>query len=145
MAIYTKTGDKGETGLYSGKRVYKDDLIIEVLGNLDEANSWLGVVGGLTKIQKDLMTICSILAGAKLEFTATKTKALEEKIDKLEKDLPPLDHFVLPWGNLMYGRALVRRAERSLVKLSKSQPVSPAILTYINRLSDYLFMLSRKD
>jgi cob(I)alamin adenosyltransferase len=144
MGIYTKTGDKGKTGLYSGKRVAKDDILIETLGNFDEANSWLGVIGGLSEIQKDLMTICSILAGAKLEFPSSKTTDLEIKIDILEKELSPLDHFIIPIGNIMFGRALVRRAERSLVKLSKSQKISREILKYINRLSDYLFMLARK-
>jgi cob(I)alamin adenosyltransferase len=91
------------------------------------------------------MTICSILAGANLNFPITKTEDLEIKIDILEKELPPLDHFIIPKGQLMFGRALVRRAERSLVRLSRSQAVSPQILAYINRLSDYLFMLSRKN
>ena len=99
MSIYTKKGDKGETGIYSGKRISKDDILIETLGNFDV----------------------------------------------LEKELPPLDHFIIPKGQLMYGRALVRRAERSLVKLSKSQKVNSEILKYVNRLSDYLFMLARKS
>jgi cob(I)alamin adenosyltransferase len=145
MSIYTKKGDKGETGIYSGKRISKDDILIETLGNFDEANSWLGLVGGLEEIQKDIMTVCSILAGAKLKFPNSKTEDLEIKIDVLEKELPPLDHFIIPKGQLMYGRALVRRAERSLVKLSKSQKVNSEILKYVNRLSDYLFMLARKS
>ncbi|MGD0523273.1 MAG: cob(I)yrinic acid a,c-diamide adenosyltransferase [Candidatus Microgenomates bacterium] len=144
MSIYTKTGDKGETGLFSGKRIPKDDILTETLGNFDEANSWLGIIGGLEEIQKDLMTICSILAGAKLEFPDSKTEDLEIKIDVLEKELPPLDHFILPKGKLMYGRALVRRAERSLVRVSRFKKVRPEVLSYVNRLSDYLFMLSRK-
>ena len=105
----------------------------------------MGLVGGLEEIQKDIMTVCSILAGAKLKFPNSKTEDLEIKIDVLEKELPPLDHFIIPKGQLMYGRALVRRAERSLVKLSKSQKVNSEILKYVNRLSDYLFMLARKS
>jgi len=144
MSIYTKKGDKGETGLLGGVRISKDALLIETLGNFDEANCWLGIIGGLPEIQKDLMTISSILAGSDIKFAPEKTRNLEKEIDKIEKTLPPLKHFILPKGKIMYGRAIVRRAERSLVKLSKSQSFNPNILSYINRLSDYLFVLARK-
>ena len=88
MPIYTKKGDKGKTFLFNGKKVSKDSPIINALGSLDEVNSWLGIVGGFTEVQKDLMTLSSILAGAKLNFPLSKTKDLERKIDKLEKLLP---------------------------------------------------------
>jgi len=147
MSIYTKKGDRGETGIFNGKRLSKNSLLIEAIGALDEANSWLGVVGGLEDIQKDLMTISSILAGADLKLPSTKTKKLEKEIDRLDKILPPLKYFILPGGSetgakLHFARALVRRAERSLVSLEiKNYKVE--ILAYMNRLSDYLFMLAR--
>ncbi len=146
MTIYTRTGDKGETGLFSGERVSKDSAIVNALGSLDEANSWLGVVGGLTKIQKDLMTISSILAGAKLDFPLSKTKDLEKKIDKLEKILPKLKGFVIPYGEgakLHFARALIRRAERAVVAIPNLSAIRYPLLTYLNRLSDYVFTLAR--
>ncbi len=149
MPIYTKTGDKGETGLYgSGKRLSKNSPVIQALGSIDEANSWLGVAGGFTEIQKDLMTISSILAGAKLGFPSSKTKDLENKIDKLEKNLPKLKGFIIPHGKsakLHFARALVRRAERAAIALSEVEGLSLYILSYLNRLSDYLFMRARES
>ncbi len=147
MTIYTKTGDKGETGLIGGKRLSKDSPIIHALGSIDEVNSWLGVVGGFKDIQKDLMTISSILAGAKFNFPLSKTKDLEKKIDKLEKKLPKLKGFVIPQGKsaeFHFARALVRRAERAVVALHCSpSTVHRSLLTYLNRLSDYVFTLAR--
>ncbi len=152
MAIYTKRGDKGETSLYDKNsrqniRVSKDSLRIEAIGAIDELNSYLGVASAdLKDIQRDLFTIGSILAGAKLRFPKSKIKKLEKVIDKLEGTLPVLKNFILPGGiqtaaNLQYARALCRRAERAIVRLEiKNQE----ILAYINRLSDYLFMLARK-
>ena len=142
MPIYTKKGDKGKTFLFNGKKVSKDSPIINALGSLDEVNSWLGIVGGFTEVQKDLMTITSILAGAKLNFPLSKTKDLERKIDKLEKLLPKLKGFVIPQGKsakLHFARALVRRAERSVVEL-RIKNYELSILPYLNRLSDYLFV-----
>lgn len=148
MSIYTKQGDKGKTGLYSGRRVSKSSLIIEALGTIDEAVSWLGVVGGQVAIQKNLMTISSILAGAKLKFPKSKTTKLEKEIDKLEKKLPKLAGFIVPGGRgakLHYARALVRRCERVVVSVQSTKyRVQNNILIYLNRLSDYLFMLARK-
>ncbi len=147
MPIYTKKGDRGETGLFRGERVSKNSPVINALGSLDEANSWLGVVGGFKNIQKDLMTISSILAGAKLEFPQSKTKKLELEIDKLEKKLPKLKGFIIPEGKsakVHFARALVRRAERAVVSLHSSRfLVRSSILVYLNRLSDYLFILAR--
>lgn len=146
MTVYTRFGDKGETGLVGGKRLSKNSPIIHALGSIDEANSWLGAVGGFTEIQKDLMTISSILAGAKLDFPLSKTKDLEKKIDKLEKKLPKLKGFIIPGGRgakLHFARTLVRRAERSIVAVPNILHTNPNILTYINRLSDYVFTLAR--
>ena len=148
MTIYTRKGDKGKTGVFNGKRLSKDSLLIGAIGSIDEANSWLGVVSGFEEIQKDLMTISSILAGAKLKFSSVKSKKLEKEIDKLDKILPPLKHFILPGGSetgakLHFARTLVRRAERAVVGLLNKEKVKPEILIYLNRLSDYLFMHAR--
>lgn len=148
MAIYTKTGDKGKTCTFSGKRVLKSSKLTGVIGAIDELNSFLGIIGGLEDIQGDLFTINSVLAGSKLHFFSSKTKKLEKKIDKWEGKLPVLKNFIYYGGTreaslLFFARALARRAERSLVELSGEQKVPEAILTYINRLSDYLFMFAR--
>ena len=146
MAIYTKKGDKGKSSVLDGKRIPKSSPIFEALGALDEVNSWLGVVGGFTKIQKDLIAISSILAGAKLDFPAVKTKKLELEIDKLETKLPILKGFIIPEGEgakLHFARALIRRAERAVVSLHNSSfIIHNSILMYLNRLSDYFFMLA---
>ena len=162
MAIYTKRGDRGETSLYdinsSQKiRISKSSLKINAIGTIDELNSYLGVVASasnkdvvklLADIQENLFIIGSILAGAKLRFPKSKTKKLEMEIDKLETVLPLLKNFILPGGsnlgaNLHYSRTLVRRAERSVVALSEVETVRSEVLSYINRLSDFLFMLAR--
>lgn len=146
MSIYTKKGDKGETFLFDGKKVLKNSPICEALGNLDEVNSWLGIIRGLKEIQKDLMTISSILAGAKLNFPQSKTDDLEKKIDKLEKILPKLEGFVVPQrksAKLHFARALIRRAERAVVAVPNLSTKRYPLLTYLNRLSDYVFTLAR--
>ncbi len=149
MAIYTRKGDKG---------LAKDSLKIQAIGTIDEVNSFLGVASFgmnlkekkiLEEIQKNLFTIGAILAGANLRFYASKTKKLERQIDKLEKELPPLKNFILPGGSLEGGRlhfarTLVRRAERVIVVFSREEKVKPQILVYLNRLSDFLFVLARK-
>jgi len=167
MHIYTKKGDKGETDLFNPKTkkkiaVSKDSLRIETIGSIDEVVSFSGIITSLVnkdekndhplieKIQTDLFLINSILAGLKTDFPKTKISFLEKQIDKLEKTLPKLSSFILPGGNLLsshyyYVRTLVRRAERNLVKLSKTEKVASNILIYFNRLSDLLFMLGRKD
>ena len=147
MSIYTKVGDGGKTFLFNGKKVSKNSCICEALGSIDEVNSWLGVIGRFRNIQKDLMIASSILAGAKLEFPLSKTKDLEKKIDKLEKILPKLKGFTIPGGSgakLHFARALIRRAERAAVALHRSpSTVHCSLLTYLNRLSDYVFILAR--
>jgi cob(I)alamin adenosyltransferase len=153
MAIYTKTGDKGTTKVFDKKSqklvsIGKDSCKIKLIGSIDELNSFLGVIGGLTDIQADLFTINSILAGSNFRFTKSKTKKLEKQIDIWEGVLPVQKNFVFYGGApkaalLFYARALCRRAERSLVSFAKKEKVPEAILIYFNRLSDYLFMLAR--
>lgn len=162
MAVYTGKGDKGTTGVItsSGKRVDKDDVLVETLGTIDELNSFVGVAvssvtsGQIKKklliIQNDLLRLGSILAGSKLDFPVSETKKLEKLIDELEGVLPVLSSFVLPGGTggagaLHVARSVCRRAERCLVRLAKDFNVNPHILSYINRLSDYLFMASRLE
>jgi len=145
MSIYTKRGDKGWTGLFgTNKRVSKGSKIISALGALDEANSYLGTIDSkkidIDHIQKNLMKISSIIAGVREVFPEKETALLEKGIDKVVEKLPPLTHFILPKGHIMFARAMVRRAEREVASLKNS---SPEILRYLNRLSDYLFVFSR--
>lgn len=164
MVIYTKKGDSGSTSVFDKlgvqrKRISKDSPKIEVLGEIDELNSFLGIVKSETSdrqlrqtlgsIQKDLLVTGSIIAGSNLHFSLNATKKLEKLIDKLEATLPVLKNFIVPGGTpiaakLMYARALTRRVERRLVSLAKDEDIAPQILSYLNRLSDALFMLSRK-
>ncbi len=148
MSVYTKTGDKGKTGLFNGKRVLKSSKTINAIGAIDELNSYLGVIGKLTEIQKNLFTINSILSGAKLTFPKDATKKLEREIDAMEGTMPVLTNFIIYSGTpratkLYYARALARRAERSLIAVPNIQYTIHNILPYINRLSDYLFTLAR--
>ncbi|HTK03680.1 MAG TPA: cob(I)yrinic acid a,c-diamide adenosyltransferase [Alphaproteobacteria bacterium] len=153
MAIYTKTGDKGNTKVFDKKTgtlvpIRKNSCKIKSIGAIDELNSFLGIIGGLTEIQGDLFTINSILAGSKLKFSKTKTKKLEKQIDKWEGTLPVQKNFIFYGGSpraamTFYARALARRAERSLVAFAKKEPVPESVSIYMNRLSDYLFMLAR--
>ncbi len=163
MSIYTKKGDRGKTALFDSqnsqrKRVSKSSLRIETIGSVDELNSYLGVVvsgskddklnDSLELVQSNLLSIGSILAGSKLRLSSVQTSKLEEEIDEMEGRLPVLKNFILPGGNsvaarLHYARALTRKVERKVVKLNEVEPVKPQILVYINRLSDYLFMLAR--
>ncbi|MCX6705816.1 MAG: cob(I)yrinic acid a,c-diamide adenosyltransferase [Candidatus Woesebacteria bacterium] len=146
MSIYTKVGDGGKTFLFDGKKISKNSSICEALGSLDEVNSWLGVIGGLKETQKDLMIISSILAGAKINFSSSKTKDLERRIDKLENKLPKLDGFIIPQeksAKLHFARALIRRAERAVVAVPNLSAIRYPLLIYLNRLSDYIFTLAR--
>ena len=166
MHIYTKTGDKGETSLIGGKRVPKYHLRIETYGTVDELISYLGLIRDqniderlkeqIIHIQDRLMACASILAAdcedcdIKLpEVTAANVKYLEEAINQFEAELPPLNSFVLPGGHptVSYthiARNVARRAERYAIRLSEEAPVDEFVLQYLNRLSDYLFMLARK-
>lgn len=162
MAVYTRKGDTGTTGIItsSDKRVDKDDVLVEVLGTVDELNSVVGMAAAsinseqtkkeLAAIQNDLLRLGSILAGSKLDFPVSKTKKIEKLIDELESTLPVLSSFVLPGGTggaaaLHVARSVCRRAERCLVRLSKASNINLHILSYINRLSDYFFMVSRLE
>ena len=148
MSVYTKTGDKGMTGTFGGKRISKSSKLINTIGAIDELNSYMGIVGGLTEIQRNLFTINSILSGAKLEFPKEFTKSIEKEIDVMEGRLPVLSNFIIYSGcpkstRLFYARALTRRAERCLVSLNRKSQLNKNILIYLNRLSDYLFILAR--
>lgn len=165
MAIYTKKGDKGETGLYDAesskkRRVSKDSLRVSAIGAIDELNSFLGIIATnteskvlierLKKAQANLLTAGSILAGSDLRFFKTKTEKLEKIIDDIEEKVPPLKNFVIPGGSrdaarLHYARSLARKAERKIAALNKAEEVKPQILMYFNRLSDFLFMLAREQ
>ena len=162
MAIYTKIGDKGETTLFNSKTsrkvmVAKDSLKIDALGAIDEVNSYLGIISfseepglkrTIEKLQEELFTIGSILVGANLRFYSTKTKYLERQIDKMQRKLPVVNHFILPGGTpigaqLYFARALARKAERAIVALNKKEKIKPQVLVYLNRLSDFLYVLAR--
>jgi cob(I)alamin adenosyltransferase len=147
MSVYTKTGDKGKTGTFNGKRVSKSSSLIGAIGAIDELNSYLGIVGKLTEIQRNLFTINSLLSGAKLDFPKDATKKLEREIDEMEGEMPVLANFIIYSGvpratKLYFARALCRRAERLAVKLEIGN-WKLEILAYLNRLSDYLFTLAR--
>jgi cob(I)alamin adenosyltransferase len=159
MPIYTKKGDKGETGLFSGERVSKDSLEIEVLGTIDEANSFLGLsVSFLEKewlknkvlqVQRTLFELGSIIAGTKRTIPKSIVLKYEKEIDEWTKAMPPLKNFIFPGGcsaaaSLYTARTVVRRLERLIVSLRNSKfIIHDSILVYINRLSDYLFTLAR--
>lgn len=162
---YTGRGDDGRTSLYGGERVPKDDKRVEVLGELDELNSVLGIAisslgakertiaGLLRRIQLDLFIIGAEVAageGVKPARTTTKhrLKKLERLIDEYNSRLPTLRQFILPGGSvtcayLHLARAVCRRAERRVVGLSREQALNPLIIAYINRLSSLLFVLAR--
>ena len=161
MPIYTKTGDKGDTGLFNGKRVSKASLRIEAIGTVDELNSVIGfVIAGLRttdyglrkelkKIQNDLFVIGGGLANPKQEIgLSSRTKEIEKLIDEMIKELPPLFNFILPGGGvagsaLHIARTVCRRAERRIVSLSGKEKVQSEIIIYINRLSDLFLTMSR--
>jgi cob(I)alamin adenosyltransferase len=164
MKVYTKTGDKGTTALIGGVRVPKHHLRIETYGTVDEMNSYIGLIRDVfptvetlaLEIQDRLFTLGSLLAeapeGSKMELPQlhnSDIEVLEKAIDKMETELPPLKSFVLPGGNpivshIHIARCVCRRAERLVSSLSEVQPdTKPIYLQYLNRLSDYLFVLSR--
>jgi len=166
MRIYTKTGDAGETGLFDGTRVPKSDPRVDAYGDVDELNAWLGVVRSagtfpdidelLQAIQRDLFAVGSALADPshkiakrvdKILLGPDDTARLEKAIDSLETELPPLRRFILAGGTqtgavLHLARTVCRRAERGIVGLGADR-VDPIVLTYINRLSDLLFVMAR--
>lgn len=164
VRLYTRGGDEGETGLLGNRRVAKSDPVIEAIGQLDELNAWIGLVvavcadpslaGILRRIQSDLFELGAELASPdprhKLSFD--RIAELEQEIDRLSEELPPLRHFILPGGDVAgaychVARAVARRAERSVVGLghnsgSGASP-DPLVVVYLNRLSDLLFAVAR--
>jgi cob(I)alamin adenosyltransferase len=173
MKIYTKTGDKGKTSLFGGTRVPKYHLRIEAYGTVDELNSYIGLIRDqkidphtteiLLKIQNELFTLGSMLAtppekeilkSGKERLNINKVgeesiALLENEIDLMNESLPPMSHFILPGGHTTVSfchitRCICRRAERITTLLSDENNINPQILVYLNRLSDYLFVLARK-
>ena len=166
MKVYTKSGDLGETSLLGGSRISKAELQIESYGTIDELNSYLGLIRDqinnknitleLIEIQDRLFTIGSHLANDKTknkiqlpEIKERDVNRLENEIDKLNEELPAMTAFILPGGHIIashihIARCVCRRAERQVVRLNKSWEIPKIIIKYLNRLSDYLFILSRK-
>ncbi|MEJ1223410.1 cob(I)yrinic acid a,c-diamide adenosyltransferase [Sediminicola sp. 1XM1-17] len=173
MKIYTKTGDKGTTALFGGKRVSKHHIRIDSYGTIDELNSWLGLIrdqnidehskNTLILIQNKLFTIGAILAtdpekavqknGKELlnivKITDDDISYLEKEMDCMDAALPAMTHFILPGGHTTVSychiaRTVCRRAERLATLLMENEPFDNHVLSYINRLSDYLFVLARK-
>lgn len=173
MKVYTKTGDKGTTSLFGGTRVPKDHARIESYGTVDELNSYIGLIRDqeintsykaiLIEVQDRLFTVGAILATPpekevkkngelrlqNLGIVPTDIELLENEIDQMEESIPPMTHFVLPGGHTTVSychiaRCVCRRAERLAVHLSHNEHVPEIAITYLNRLSDYLFVLARK-
>ena len=163
--MYTRTGDKGETGLFSGERVPKNSLRVDAYGTADELSSWIGyarsvieddeVKSILERIQRDLFLLGAELAtrpkesnAQKVQITQTMVKALEEEIDRLDAELPPLTTFLVPGGArgaaaLQVARTIARRAERKTVALAQNEKLNPTLISYLSRLSSLLFVLAR--
>ncbi|WP_282121824.1 cob(I)yrinic acid a,c-diamide adenosyltransferase [Algibacter mikhailovii] len=173
MKIYTKTGDKGTTALFGGTRVPKHHIRIESYGTVDELNSYLGLIRDqdineaykalIIQIQDRLFTVGAILAtdpekatlkNGKSRLTIPKIskediEGLETEMDNMNAALPPMTHFVLPGGHQTVSfchiaRCVCRRAERLATALNEIETIDPNTLMYLNRLSDYLFVLARK-
>ena len=166
MKIYTKTGDRGQTRLFDGTRVAKNDLRVEAYGNVDELNSAIGSAlaftsdGGIAEllqgIQRELLALGAQLADpnfdvekfAKASLSVEWVAALESAMDELDQELPPLRVFILPGGGrcgalLQLARTICRRAERTVVELNETTSLDPTVIEYLNRLSDLLFVLAR--
>ena len=165
MKIYTKTGDDGTTGLFGGGRISKDAVRLESYGTVDELNSVLGLVrchnadkeidsmlhhiqNDLFNLGADLATPMSVRNKSVVRIQSKETRVLENWIDRMEAGLPALTNFILPGGTpaaayLHLARSVCRRAERLVVKLSREEKISKAVIVYLNRLSDLLFVLAR--
>lgn len=165
MKIYTKTGDTGQTSLIGGTRVDKNHFRIEAYGTVDELNSWMGLLGAalaypdlprrIQTIQTVLFTIGSHLASDPQKSKMVLPQILPEQIldlekwmDEMELGLPALSNFILPGGHVHnawahVARCVCRRSERQVVELHNMEPVNPLIIQYLNRLSDFLFILAR--
>jgi cob(I)alamin adenosyltransferase len=165
MRIYTRTGDKGDTSLFGGQRVPKDALRIEAYGTVDELNSVTGIVRAdnvdpeidqmladvqlqLFALGADLATPRSIKKKSVKRFDLRDAHALEKMIDSLDSSLRPIKSFILPGGSpiaarIHFARTVCRRAERIVVRLSRNEDIGEGIQIYLNRLSDFLFVLAR--
>ena len=163
MKIYTRTGDAGETGLFGGERISKDSLRVHAYGTADECNAAVGLARAagpdealddlLAKVQNQLFVVGADLAtpgenANVARIGEAEVAFLELAIDHLESGLEPLRQFILPGGtpvaaHLHLARTICRRTERWTVSLAQAEPVSPAVLTYLNRLSDFLFVAAR--
>jgi cob(I)alamin adenosyltransferase len=166
MKIYTLTGDDGTTSLSGGRRIPKHDARVEAYGSVDELIAWIGLLRSqpennsrkdfLVYIQDQLMATAAVLAsdpenpsGKTLLPGSDCVAIVETEIDKIEIELPPIHSFVLPGGNIVVShchiaRCVCRRAERSVIRLKATEYVPEIVLKFLNRLSDYLFVLSRK-
>jgi cob(I)alamin adenosyltransferase len=150
-------GDRGKS-LIKGKKYPKDSLLLEALGSIDELNCWLGLIRSkidqkevaktLFSIQKDLQQLAAVIAGYKKNFSDGRVKLLQESIAEQQKQLSPLSQFIIPGDDELaalvhLARAVCRRTERRIVALGKRKGISQAILSYLNRLSTFLFGLAR--
>lgn len=172
MKIYTRTGDRGETGLFGGQRVRKDNIRVDAYGAVDELNSSLGlavarleadgeaeIARGLHAVQADLLTVGAILATPRPEdggrenanipeLAPERVREMEQWIDRAETELEPLSNFILPGGGeaaarIHFARTICRRAERRAVSLAYDAHIEEDVIIYLNRLSDLLFTLAR--
>lgn len=151
MKIYTKTGDNGLTSLYDCSRVSKASKLIDVIGDLDELNSFIGIIDSsiiLKDIQVWIFDLSTIIANPKHKYLFDNDdiviKTLEKEIDELTSKMPKLNNFILPSGNIHITRAICRRCERKLVDIIELYPHIPKqCLIFLNRLSDYFFTLAR--
>ena len=170
MKIYTKTGDKGETGLYGGKRVRKDNLRVVAYGDVDETNAAIGIArsyiqegssgsrevlnfidSALEAVQNKLFALGAVLSGSEdpnYSIKDSDIEYLEKCIDHIDEQVQPIKAFILPFGTdlsarLHLARTVARRAERNIVALAAAEQVNPNVLVYVNRLSDFLFTLAR--
>ena len=158
--IYTRTGDDGTTGLGDGSRINKDHARMDAIGTVDELNSQMGMLIAelpehddyatlLARIQHDLFDLGGELAVPGYTLVSTdRIGELEQSLDELNEDLPPLKNFILPGGNkpaaaCHLARAICRRAERSLIALHRKTPINDTSRQYLNRLSDFLFVMAR--
>jgi cob(I)alamin adenosyltransferase len=156
--IYTRTGDAGETGTADGSRVSKDDKLIHAQGDIDELNSFIGLVASqvddtdlnllFNRIQHDLFNVGAEISMSQPLISSNDVAFLEQQLDEYNVTLAPLEEFILPGGGetaclCHVTRAVCRRAERNLVSLQEQQSLSAELLAYVNRLSDLLFVLAR--
>ena len=162
MKIYTRTGDKGTTSLSDGSRISKSDILLHAYGTVDELNSFIGVVISqnpdefLTKVQNELFVVGGMLATPvtnwekywKVERLAEFTKELEQEIDRMSAELPPMRGFILPQGSRLIAdthvcRTVCRRAERYVVAMMEEDETYQKVQVLLNRLSDFFFILAR--